>query len=92
MYLNYYCSNDELDHGVLAVGYGTYKGQPYWLVKNRYKQRQFTFNTCNYFNYNYTFSFISWGTKWGIDGYFMLARFVGNMCGIATDASYPFVK
>ena len=30
----------------------------------------------------------SWGTRWGMEGYFMI-QMANNMCGIETQASYP---
>lgn len=61
------CSPWNLDHAVMAVGYGTLGNQNYWIIKN------------------------SWGTTWGLGGYFLLAKDRHNHCGAATMASYPLV-
>merc|ERR1712066_1145039 len=59
----------KLDHGVLAVGYGTLNGKDYWKVKN------------------------SWGPKWGMNGYVLLAKGKtgAGECGIKMQPSYPVV-
>jgi len=33
----------------------------------------------------------SWGSDWGMDGYIYMSTDVDNLCGIASDASYPIV-
>uniref|UniRef100_A0A146KWT9 Cathepsin L n=2 Tax=Lygus hesperus TaxID=30085 RepID=A0A146KWT9_LYGHE len=72
VYSPWFCSSTSLDHGVLAVGYGSEKTwlggtKDYWLIKN------------------------SWGSSWGEDGFFKLVKDGKNVCGVATQASYPTV-
>lgn len=62
------CKNtaQDVNHAVLATGYGELNGERYWKIKN------------------------SWGTSWGDQGYFLIAR-GENMCGIAACNSIPLV-
>ncbi len=30
------CSNKNIDHAILLIGYGTENGQNYWLIKNQW--------------------------------------------------------
>ncbi|KAK9514360.1 hypothetical protein VZT92_027833 [Zoarces viviparus] len=68
IYYDRNCNKDDINHAVLAVGFGVNtKGKKFWIVKN------------------------SWGEQWGKQGYVMMARNRGNLCGIANLASYPIV-
>lgn len=78
------CSSYQLDHGVLAVGYGDTclddGEEASDLCKSQGKEHSKYFIVKN-----------SWGTEWGDQGFIKMAADRHNHCGIATAASYPLV-
>ncbi|EER02719.1 cathepsin L, putative [Perkinsus marinus ATCC 50983] len=62
--------NGEIDHAVVAVGYGADEGSDYFILKN------------------------SWGSSWGMGGYFFLKRGVGGHgeCNILEYMVVPTLK
>merc|ERR1719361_2383010 len=78
------CSSMQLDHGVLAVGYGDSCAddgeEASEICKEQGKDKSKYFIVKN-----------SWGTEWGDGGYIKMAANRHNHCGIATAASYPLV-
>lgn len=88
VYFEPQCDSQQLDHGVLAVGYGTDEQtqQDYWIVKNSWGE---WFSKLNCFRF--LILQLSSGTSWGDKGFIRMARNKDNACGIATQASYPLV-
>lgn len=98
VYYDQKCSSNNLNHGVLVVGYDSSNNQEYWIVKNRLVARTIKAVRTQYsvwlwiqthiYNIS-THALYSWGTSWGASGYISMAKNNNNMCGIASAASYP---
>lgn len=46
----------------------------------------------NFNNTNFIIVKNSWGSDWGMDGYIYMSTEIDNMCGMATNASYPLIN
>ncbi len=83
------CSPQNLDHGVLVVGYG--------VEQDSGKLDKICSRVnCDMFKLvipgkEYWLVKNSWGTQWGDQGFIKMARNKNNQCGVASSASYPLV-
>jgi cathepsin L len=100
------CSNDpaDLDHAVLAVGYGTESDGDYWLVKNSWVRSPFgrhapprprlPLGARAVVHHEADLAGVviciafAQSTHWGDNGYVKMARNRNNNCGIASAATY----
>lgn len=78
------CSPMQLDHGVLAVGYGDA-----CLDEQTEENKALCAKGAKHSKYFIVKN--SWGTEWGDAGFIKMAANGKNHCGIATAASYPLV-
>eukprot|EP01132_Coremiostelium_polycephalum_P005716 gene5716-7111_t len=83
------CSKEDLDHGVLVVGYGEESSASTPKINRLSKVRvhKDTDDSAK----KYWIVKNSWGVSWGEKGYILMSRDRDNNCGIATSASYPIV-
>ncbi|NXY78155.1 CATK protein, partial [Glareola pratincola] len=91
VYYDESCNAENINHAVLAVGYGAQKGTKHWIIKNRYSRMARLLLAGLGFagGSGSAFAPHSWGEEWGNKGYVLLARNMNNACGVANLASFP---
>ncbi|NXF27435.1 CATK protein, partial [Rhodinocichla rosea] len=92
VYYDENCNAENINHAVLAVGYGAQKGTKHWIIKNRYRAWDglgIAGGWGSSRSSGSAFPPCSWGEEWGNKGYVLLARNMNNACGVANLASFP---